>query len=99
MSFESFRSMGLVSAFLLVLVPIIFGIASGTFLDSSINGNLYFRSISVILNIAFFVLFFIAMNGFSKYYSDSKIFQNSLYAVIVSCVGIISSLIVLHFMQ
>jgi uncharacterized membrane protein len=91
--------MGLVSTFLLVLIPIIFGIASGTLLGSSPSENLYLTSISIISNIVLFVLFFMSMKGFSEYYEDSRIFKNSLYAVIVSCVGIISSPILLHFMR
>jgi uncharacterized membrane protein len=38
------------------------------------------------------------MNGFSEYYNDSQIFKNSLYAIIVNCIGIISSPFILDFM-
>jgi uncharacterized membrane protein len=90
--------MGLVSTFLLVLVPIIFTIASWTLLGSSTNGNFYLTIINISLNIIFFILFFMGMKGFSEYYNDSQIFKNSLYAIIVNCVGIISSPFILDFM-
>jgi uncharacterized membrane protein len=90
--------MGLGSTFLLVIVPIIFTIASWTLLGSSTNGNLYLTIINISLNIIFFILFFLGMKGFSEYYNDSRIFKNSLYAIIVNCVGIISAPFILDFM-
>jgi uncharacterized membrane protein len=90
--------MGLVSSFLLVFFPIIFTIASQTLLATSTNGDFYLTTTSIILNIVLFVLFFMGMKGFSRYYDDSRIFKNSLYAVIVNCVGIISSPFILDFM-
>jgi uncharacterized membrane protein len=50
----------------------------------------------MIPNFAVYLLFLVAMNGFSKYYDDSKIFKNSLYAFIVSNATGIAFLIITY---
>ena len=98
MSFESYRFMGLVSTLLMVLVPIAVGIASGSLLlsDISVDVNIYFLIANIILQIVFLIVFLSAMSGFAKYYDDSKIYQNSLYVVILGILAVIITPIFTH---
>ena len=99
MSFESYKRWGLVSSLFLVLIPIVVGLISGSLFLSDSNMPDYFSIINIILNIAFLILFLMAMRGFSKYYDDKSIYQNSLYAVIVGIISIIISPIILYFVS
>lgn len=91
--------MGLVSTFFMVLIPIMFGIYSGSLFlsDLSANVNVYLSIISIVSNIVVLVLFILTMSGFANYYNEVKIFQNSLYVVILNIVSIIISPIFTHF--
>jgi uncharacterized membrane protein len=90
--------MGLVSSLLMVLVPIAVGITSGSLLlsGSSAYDNVYFLIANIVLQIVILIVFLIAMSGFAKYYDDSKIYQNSLYAVILGILSAIISPIFTH---
>ena len=101
MSFQSNRIKGLISSLLLVLVPILNGLLFGGMflLDLSINNDHYITIINIILNVAFFILLYNAMSGFAKYYDDSKILKNSLYAIIMAIIGIITAPIILYIMD
>jgi len=91
LSFESSRLMGLVSTLLMVLVPIVYGIASGSLLLSNISEvNVYMIIANSAIQIIVHIVFLKAMSGFAKYYDESKIYQNSLYAVIL---GILATII------
>ena len=98
MSFESYRLMGLVSTLLMVLVPIVNGIVTGSLLlsNTSVDVNTYWLIANIIIQIVVLILFLRAMNGFAKYYDDSKIYQNSLYVVILGIVAAIISPIFIH---
>jgi uncharacterized membrane protein len=99
LSFVSLRLMGLVSTLLMIIVPIVVGITSGSLLLSglSIYDNVYFLIANIVLQIVVLILFLMAMSGFAKYYYDSKIYQNSLYAVILGILSAIISPIFTHF--
>ena len=101
MSFKSHRLKGLVSTLLLVIIPIMFGIASGSLLLSglSFNINTYLLIVNIVSHIVVFILFIMAMRGFAEYYNDSKIFKNSLYAVIMGITGIITAPIVSYIVD
>ena len=83
MSFESYRLKGRVSTLLMVLSTTISGFVSLLSLDN----NLYVSIIFLFASFAIFILFLVAMNGFGKYYNDSKIFKNSLYSVIIAVIA------------
>jgi len=98
MSYELYRLMGLVSILLMFLVPIVVGITSGSLLLSniSVDVNIYWLIANIIIQIVVLILFLGAMSGFAKYYNDSKIYQNSLYAVILGIGAAIISPIFTH---
>jgi uncharacterized membrane protein len=98
LSFESYRLMGLVSTLLMVLVPIVVGIASGSLLLSniSVDVNIYWLIANIIIQIVVLIVFLGAMSGFAKYYDDSKIYQNSLYVVILGILAVIITPIFTH---
>ena len=98
MSFESSRLMGIVSTLLMVLVPIVVGIASGSLLLSniSVDVNIYWLITNIIIQIVVIIVFLKAMSGFAKYYDDSKIYQNSLYVVILGILAVIITPIFTH---
>jgi uncharacterized membrane protein len=81
----------------LVLIPIIVGLITGSLLLSASNMPDYFSIINIILNIAFLIILLMSMRGFSQYYDDTSIYQNSLYAVVVGIIAIIISPIMLYF--
>lgn len=83
MSFESYRSKGRIAILLMILLTVISGFVSVLSLDS----NLYVSIILLLANVVFFILFLVAMNGFAKYYDDSKIFKNSLYVFIIATIA------------
>ena len=86
MSFESYRSKGRASTFLMIFVSVIAMFASVLFP----NSELYISIIVLFVNFVTLFLLLVAMNGFAKYYDDSKIFKNTLYPVII---GFSSSII------
>jgi uncharacterized membrane protein len=90
--------MGLVSSLLMVLVPIAVGITSGSVLLSniSVDANVYLIIANIALQIVILIVFLKAMSGFAKYYEDSEIYQNSLYAVILGILSAIISPIFMH---
>lgn len=98
MSFESLRLKGRVSTLLMLLVPIIVGSTSVllSLLRLYSSNNPYVSIIFVIPNFVVYILFLVAMNGFAKYYNDSKIFTNSLCAFIVSNATGIAFLIITY---
>ena len=98
MSFESLRLKGRVSTLLMLLFPIILGITSVflSLLRLYSSSNPYVSIFFIIPNFAVYILFLVAMNGFAKYYDDSKIFKNSLYAFIVSNTTGIAFLIIAY---
>ena len=79
MSFESYRSKGLASTFLMVFVSVIVMFASVLFP----NSELYISIIVLFVNFVTLFLLLVSMNGFAKYYDDSNIFKNTLYPVII----------------
>jgi uncharacterized membrane protein len=76
----------------MVLVPIVYGIASGSLVLSNISEvNVYMIIANSALQIVVHIVFLKAMSGFAKYYDEFKIYQNSLYAVILSILATIIS--------
>ena len=86
MSFESYRLKGRISNFLMIFVSVMVMFASVLFP----NSDLYISIIVLFVNFVTLFLLLVAMNGFAKYYDDSKIFKNTLYPVIL---GFSSSII------
>lgn len=101
LSFESNRLKGLVSTLLLVLIPISFGIISGSLLLSglSVTADIYLLIVNIVSNLLLLIVFVLAMNGFAKYYDDSQIFTNSFYAVIINSISIIIAPVILHVLE
>ena len=100
MLFESSRLRGRVSALLIVLLPIITGIVSTTLsLLRMYTPNTPFGIVIIMIpTYTFLSLFLIAMSGFAKYYNDTGIFRNSLYAFITSITtGVASSVVMYTF--
>ena len=83
MSFESYMLKGRISTLWMVLGTVISGFVSVLSLDN----NLYISIIQLLASFTFLILFLLAMNGFAKYYADSKIFKNSLYSVIIAVIA------------
>ena len=93
MSFKLCKSRGRTSTLLMVLLPTIMGISIALLSLLGLSPSIFFYLIFIILNYSGYVLFLVAMKGFAKYYDDSKIFKNCLYAFIVSLTGGIISFI------
>jgi len=90
MSFESFRSKGLVATLLIILLPIVSAVISVALVFSNVlSSSIYLSLFFSLLGYAGYVLFLSAMNGLSKHYNDPKIFRNSLYGFITTIIGAI----------
>lgn len=103
MSLESGRKLGFAASIITVIIPVImigllfsFIFFLFTFVGlGRVNPNVglfsigLFASIAVLAIVAFigYILFMIAMHQLSKYYSESSIFTNVLYALIMQIVG------------
>jgi len=95
------KQLGLVAAILTVLGSLysILNIA-GSFTSFSVISNLGFGGglLLAFLGLIGFILFLVAMHGFSKDYSDPAIFNNILYGIIsIIVIGVIAVGIVLFF--
>ena len=93
MSFEAYRLKGRISTILMVSIPIILGISIVLLSLLGLAPSMFLSLIFVIPNYGVYILFLVVMKGFAKYYDDSKIFKNCLYAFIVSLIGGIISFI------
>jgi uncharacterized membrane protein len=98
LSFESSRLKGRIATLLMLLLPILITTISMALSLSHLlpSANPYVSIIFVIPSYASYILFLAAMNGLANYYSEPKIFKNSLYPFIISSSAGITSLILAY---
>lgn len=82
----------------MLLLPIFMTIISMALSFSHLlpSTNYYVSIIFVIPSFASYILFLFSMKGFSEYYSEPKIFKNSLYPLVISSSGGIICIIVAY---
>ena len=92
MTFESSRSKGRIGTLLIFLLPIIISTVYIPiyFFRLSTNNIIYLSIILSALSYVGYVLFLVAMHGFSKVYIETRIFKNSLYGFAASIIGAIA---------
>lgn len=97
MSFESYRTKGRVATLLILALPIVWIFVFSFLrylLQLSPSSTFSYGIFLPIIGYAVYFLFLVAMNGFAKYYNDSRIFKNVLYVFILSIIFAIILLIV-----
>ncbi len=90
MFFESNRLRGRIAILLIVSLPIIMLVTYVPvrfLLNLSASNAFYYSGSFSILTFASYILLLLAMNGFAKYYADSKIFRNVVYSIVTSIIG------------
>ena len=98
MSFESSRLKGRIATLLIVLLPIITATAYLPIyiFRLSTENIIYLSIILSALSYVGYILFLMAMHGFSKVYGENRIFKNCLYGFTASVIGAITFSLVVY---